>query len=778
MSNVSVKPGNPNATHDISLFDGKDTWGIRLDGGFDAVQQLPSDTSTVVFSNAGSKYGDGETGMSHIEQRDWSGGRGQEDFVDDNSRYFDAQNMWTLQPGKVFPSLQWKIADGVRIGNSHLPGNMKWQSLISATRYLSNTFTAGSAYAADKAYMWIRRRGSPGTLTFKLHSDTAGDPGAVLQTVTKTISDVEDVVSLFQVFDWTGTESLTDTNVYHVSIYGAAGDSSTNHWEIGVDDSGSAAQYSSDGTTWTAADYTLYYRVVTADDAQKWHMFILEDVLFAVSQPDSGSSVLMEWDESTDTWSEVTIDNGDALSGTVKSVAISGKLAHMARGTANTIWTLQVDGTDRNGQTDTTAGNTADVIHAFYDPVDGPQIWRGENDNDYVSRASTAAFNTDLEFGDDIELEEDVLNIADYNDQIWVRTTSKLYSIKNDRASKLNVGLEVVPEPDDYSPMIAKDYYLYVGWSFSVERLYGGTLDDMGVWRGAGMPDNRKGAPAELTGYIGNIIMGQDGGTSNYSSVLFHNGMGWHEVFRAWEAGQRVRNVFIQPQSTTSNPRLWISIGTDLVYMELPKNEINPLEDSNTNYMHEGVLITSTFDMGATRMKKYFKEMTAITDNLASNITIDMDYQLDEDVGTSTWTEASTFYQSDEDSVYIQRGSKKRCRIRFRFQTNDASTPAVMIASVLELYGRKPFKRQWNIRLRSGGYQVTWLGTPDHDPNDLVDWLMDAAVYTRGIHMRSIWEQMDDIYVTVEPASVFPSYTGRQNDTDWRGRIMLTLREL
>ena len=104
---IKVYPGVKRPTHHISLSDGVRTFGLRLEDGPRSIQEIPMTPSTVHFSGGGTKFGDWEPGMSHIEQRTWEGGRGLADFVDDPTRFFDSKLAWTLTPGKIFPIPRW-----------------------------------------------------------------------------------------------------------------------------------------------------------------------------------------------------------------------------------------------------------------------------------------------------------------------------------------------------------------------------------------------------------------------------------------------------------------------------------------------------------------------------------------------------------------------------------------------------------------------------------------------------------------------------------------------
>ena len=108
---VNVTPGSsPRATHDISLSDGVETWGGRLDGGPRGIQEVPQTPSTLRVTPGGQKFGDWDPSFSHLEQSTWVGGRGQETFADDPSKFFDSQNCWTLTPNK--PAWRYTTTSG------------------------------------------------------------------------------------------------------------------------------------------------------------------------------------------------------------------------------------------------------------------------------------------------------------------------------------------------------------------------------------------------------------------------------------------------------------------------------------------------------------------------------------------------------------------------------------------------------------------------------------------------------------------------------------------
>ena len=792
MTQIRVGPKESNPTHELALGTKEERWGVRING-IRSIQETGQTPSTIFKTGGGRKWGDYDPTYSHLQQDTWHGGRGQEDFSDDQSRFYSGNFLTSFVPGVLTHGLLWKWADtDHRDYNMHQPGSVTFRPLIGSKLYFSSKFTVAAqdttSYDAAETLILLRRRGNPGTLTVELWTDSAGEPDAIIAGVTAatTTATVTDIVSKWLAFAATGTPTLAHGTVYHVVVYGASADNATNHWSVGVDTSGSASFISADGSSWSAAGDTMYYRVVDADVACKWHQYMLDGTaMYAVNQPAAGNSELYVWDETNDEWDDAGALTGDAISNIVFDVAVSKNIAHMARSDTEVIFTFYNNAGTLTGQDDATGGNNADRILAFNDPVDGPQIWRSEDDTWYMSRSDVKAFNTDLVFGDDIELPQgfNILQLVSYNDQVWARTTDGIYSLKNDRPSKLDVGLGTVIEQTSYdAPLLAKDLFLYLGWSYSLERLYGGTLDDIGPWKGTGLPDGLQGSVSALAGGVGMVFAAVDGGSGNTSSVyaLTEGGNIWHPVWEAWEAGQRARNLFVQPQNGTTNPlRLWISVGADLVYIDFPDESLNPLKDSGQEFVWESVIETSSMDMGAASLPKLFKELSIVSRSLGTVANIGVDYQIDQDVGStddSKWIQATELYLSPRDNVPLNLGNREKIRLRLRMMTNTKTTPVEIQATVLKGLARTPMKRQWNVRVRMGHLQRTRRGAQDHDPIAFYKWILKSAASAEAVLMEANDELMHNVFVFIESPSLFRKFLNTIQK--WiSGDVTLTLRE-
>jgi len=792
---VRVRPsGDP--THDLSLSDGKFTFGIKLKDGAAGIVETPATPSTVKINTAQGKYGDYDPSFANIEQRDWSGGRGLENFIDDPSRYFDA-SAWTLTPDVLLSGLQWQLTTGTMPWNADLPGSVSWKPLVGDTRFLSKQFSPTTTYNTSASYFWLRRVGNPGNLTLGILSSVATTaPGNSTASLTVASSLITaDTPSVFFGSSYSSV-AMTSGNTYWAYVSGNSSDTARDHWEIACNPT-SGGTASSNGSAWSSVAYYPYSLVLGQPLNVKWHFFDLSSaygtsrILHAVSQDNttlSPSSTLRL--TATGAWS--TIAWTSALTAVVTDVAVLDNIVYMARhstaGGTTTIYEARISGSSNEGAVPPGTG-IGDFLHAFYDPVDGPQLVGALSSASRIGRASTAAFGTSLTWKPSTgvpigDLGAPIVDIEDYDNQMYVRKADSLWAVKNDRAAKINVGLDDVPSTAAYVPMLAKELYLYLAWSYSLERLYGGTLDDIGTWRGAGLPSSRQGVVSCLTGVIGWLFQGIDAGSTGISSVLGWDGRGWHEIFRAPVVGWRVQNIYFWSPAGV-RPRLLASCGGMIFSVAFPYRNLSPHRDNVADvggiplrFMHESVLEDATIDMGAAGLEKLFHQVQVRSKSLnSSGSEVRVDYQLDDEVGGSTWVEVpGAMRVSPSDELDIREGGKKAIRLRYRMNTNSNSTPVQVSATILKAAARTPVKRHFAVRAKAGSFQVDLQGNQDTKPDDFYAAFQDWATLTTPLHMRARWKALDDLWVYAEPPIVRRTY--RTPDGSWGADFDISFREL
>jgi len=404
-----------------------------------------------------------------------------------------------------------------------------------------------------------------------------------------------------------------------------------------------------------------------------------------------------------------------------------------------------------------------------------------------VSYAPAAAWATDLVFGAAIAIGDKtyhITNLKAYDDAMHVFKEDSVWKVVTDIPQLLPLGIDVHADVVNGAGVLAKDLFLYFTYGPTIEQYFATTLNDIGPWKGSGLPAGRTGTIGAIDGGIGTLFAAIDGIYSNTSSVLLYNNTGWHEIFRAWAAGERIRNIRYIPQSGTRS-RLWVDIGGDMVYLEFPEGTLDPATDyGGLARQHEGYLITGRIEMGTDNLPKYLKRVAMSTDNLGTSIAgyekfIDVDYQVNEDVGTSTWLYAGRVQKSPLEYADINVGGVYSARLRFRFKTSDGAGDLfpILRAYVLEGYTRTPVQRQFAIRARVSHDAHDKLGGIDANPDDLLDWLNNAAQTAQKIILRSRFKRFDNRLVVVEP--VTPIYESMSEKSDrWSGVLAFTVREV
>lgn len=823
-----------------------------------------SQDDTVYVRNVGKRVGDFD------EQRSWKMGRGTENLSDNAEAFWDSSNAWTLTPGHVHQTLQWYHARGLRSEDMYMPtrsaGNVQFIPLLGAYKYIANSFSASASYSADKGYLWIRRRGSPASnLTFRLMSDSSG-PDTALQTVTKTISNITDYISLYQVFDWTGTESLTSGTTYWISVHASASDDRDNCWEVGVNPDATSGKTSSDGSTWATAGFALYYRVTDADTARKWFTFNLKEAMYIIDRKDNGTTASVLYingdrgkatagasttlTDSAKSWTTdryanawVKIINGTGIgqarqitsnTGTeltvspawntnpstdseyviyatewFTSISLTGgslsvcqsipqvvnNVAYIPQGSTGIChirWNNSTLATDASVESATGTSGLADILLAAQDPTDGPVLWRANNTSATgsgglvtVSRAkllSTAtafiAWNTALTWKTAIFTGSASYSITGLNKKdgsIYVWREDGMGIIANDRFNTIETGIEKTPSKATGALSLTHEQFLYYSWLHSIVRVYGSSHDDIGDdVRAFGLPDGREGNYSDGDSYLKWVFFGIDAGTGT-SSVLAWDGLGWHEMIRARQAGDRIRMTRIQTCPETRN-RLWINQGGDLTFQELPYNKTSPRLDSSARYQHEAVIESAAIDMGtASAMPKLIKELTATIKNMNTNgREVYVDFQTDDDVHTSNWTYAGVMTKSPESVVFLGINCN-RFAYRLRICCNDNSIPVDIEGIVPNGYARVPFKMIFSMTVQSTGIfsrrgKAVSFG-------ELTRWLIDESRIAGYVNMESVFELAHGWRVIIHPPRMTPIIP-RKGKNPETGMNTLTLEEI
>jgi hypothetical protein len=263
---------------------------------------------------------------------------------------------------------------------------------------------------------------------------------------------------------------------------------------------------------------------------------------------------------------------------------------------------------------------------------------------------------------------------------------------------------------------IAHDVYLdfSFGYSGGIQQYYATNIDDIGPNGDMGLPNNRKGAVSALVGWPGRMYAAIDAGVYGYSSVQMRLGQGWHEVYRAPRVGERIRELYIQSIPGSDIRRLWISQGSDILWIPVSQN---PEYDSNYQYTYESTVTSGRIYSGMQDIAKFFNSITLATKNLSANgIEVRVDYKLD---GATAWTELPTKYTTSPfqevaiSSTYNATG--KWIQYRLRLYTSVKTISPVILAVVMDIVTRNKIKYAYPLTFRVFDKDKDLNGQPDDE---------------------------------------------------------------
>jgi hypothetical protein len=278
---IVVSPTTTDPTHHIKLSDGSNEVGLILRAGnrIDprAITRRPRQNGQ----------------YSPFTQSDWGSGRGIKDASSDRSRFADSKRLITRHPGTVMIGAQETYTTGYRQAEKYMPGNLTWKSLLTTNRYIAYSFSASASGNRGSIYLWVRRRGTPtSTLTVELCSNNAGNPGTVLKTVNITTNNITDTISQLYEFNFSSVQAVVSGTVYWVKVYTFTADTTTDYWEVGVDAAGGSAltKSSSNGSSWSAASYDLYFRIVDDTDLLGGFFFYYKSQVYFLTRPSGAAA--------------------------------------------------------------------------------------------------------------------------------------------------------------------------------------------------------------------------------------------------------------------------------------------------------------------------------------------------------------------------------------------------------------------------------------------------------------------------------------------------------
>lgn len=197
---IRVSPDEPSPTHHVRLKGGGKDIGLilvdpsgRKDGKAIGRDRLV--TTSLKISQGNPQYSDFELPFTPIVQDDWSGGRAQEQFEEDVTRFLDSWNCQSDIQGKVFLGPEMQLTSGYRDMDYYLAGSKDWQRMLPGNRrYLGFEYThSGDPLGFVKLY--AKRKGTPtDALRLGICMDDGGLPGQELDTRDLQPAGVADIL--------------------------------------------------------------------------------------------------------------------------------------------------------------------------------------------------------------------------------------------------------------------------------------------------------------------------------------------------------------------------------------------------------------------------------------------------------------------------------------------------------------------------------------------------------------------------------------------------------
>jgi len=801
---AKVSPRTTNPTHTISLSDGARNIGLILDGDHKYLQETPQTPSTLNLVQQGSEYGDADPSLSHIQQSTWNGGRGNQRFVRDATRFYDSKNAWTLTDEVIHTSPQWHFAIGANQAQAGVQPakNYQWKPVTGL--YFATEFTPSANFDADEVYVWLRKVGDPNSLSVSIYSSATDEPDAVVSEVLVVSSDdvTEDVT--YHKLTLETPYSLVSGTKYFLVIFGNGSDNRQNHWEIMTcefpHDYAPLSYTSADATTWSSTYLRLYFKVAEAiTTTEKYKLFIFKDEMYAVQIKTSGTSLLYKlvpttpgflWASHTDLVATAVASTG---LGFVRDVAVVNNIVYFAQG--NTDYIRRWNGTTWDDDDDGGSNrNKADIITIVSDAINGQKVY--VSIDNHVKSSGVKDWGTELGYSSVHDFKnETVTGIIGFSNSLWIFTSRGMYYKSGDRGDgtandlvQFNANIDDAYNTTNGRASEVLGQYLYASLDKSVVQIYSSNMTDVGFHHGTGLPSDRVGYITDMRAVFNKLFVAVDAGTG-YSSVMVYDGVNWHELWRAPEANKSINSLMWYSGKHVDNPLLVWDYGGDIVFMRFPYLGFAPSKDDTMYYSPSASFTSSVFDMNQVSLPKHFGEISVISNNLyntrsdflaaadnKNNARISIAYHADSDIGTDNYIEAGEIYNSPYGTVEIGKDNVYTFQYKVTMLTVDAMKPPLIYATVVKCFARTPIKYQWVLRVKASTNQNTLIGAPDNKPDFILEWLKEKASSAEVVTLHSSLVDLDGKRVIVEPPATVRNFVDVAQK-GWGGVITVVLRE-
>lgn len=487
---------------------------------------------------------------------------------------------------------------------------------VSVARAMSFVAPAGGL-TCSLVQLYLRKKGTPGTFTVELCSDSAGSPGATLKTKTVDMDAAASEGYRWVSVEWSSGQALTGGTTYWIVVEPpATADARFSYVSWGGD---AAAGYGSGACerkvgsgSWTAQTEDLYFRVNRDELNGEPISFARYDDKWYVAAGDT----VYEWDTGSSTWTTSEEVSGQTLT----SLAVWGGYLWAARGA----------GDDVRRYNGTAWADAAGPVTATLLQAGGGYLHRsGTGSDDH--RVYYTANGTDwAELGAAGPGDYAVTGMAWFRDSLVVATAMRLYSMAVEGYAYPLLDWSSQENADNGVGMLAwsKTGSLYIPLQFGLYRWNGDTMMAVGPEQGMGLPAARAGRIAALCATGNWLYAAVDAGASGYSSILAYGGRGgWHEVQRCEQEGQGVKALGFE---TLSSPtRLWYGMDKETRYLMMPDYTDNPWQWSGCEFNPAGEIEFSWIGGDLLEIVKDLHAVVVRGEGISSTQPVEVYYEVD-----------------------------------------------------------------------------------------------------------------------------------------------------
>jgi len=401
-----------------------------------------------------------------------------------------------------------------------------------------------------------------------------------------------------------------------------------------------------------------------------------------------------------------------------------------------------------------------------------------------IGRGPTSPLGTPLTFGTDVTFQTSILTgdntlpitgLYNHQDQIYVAKEDVLYNVTGTVPVKIKYGADA--SPSLYNGLAActgMDGQFYVGANHDVIMVSGSNSYSLNL--NVNLPSARSGHVFDMMSRLGWLFVIINGGASGYSSIM-RMGLqdhSWHEQIRGFASGRTITDMAWVALPDARSQFVFCCAG-ELLYQEMPLYGVRPIQDTGCAYQHEATVEFATMDLLNTD-PKFFSFFALGSKNLANANTaavygreIALDYQLNDNVGTSSWIQGGSFGISPLDKIYLGKGSQTKIRPRLRIENNQAANPPIVENFDLSLFSRTKTFNSFLLDINANGEEEM---TGEDLYNAIVDMVFTADV----IETQSIFDFMHNkqMIVSVQPNVNISNLEG----AEWNGVFQLYLEYL